>query len=104
MTLETEDKTRSQEAEAPAPEPDVPPEEPEEDVRFVDRVIAFVVLVVPFTFLTVWVQSLLKDRVSLSIHNMVMLAGIVGFLLLVGKASRWISPYRKRMQGNSRFF
>jgi hypothetical protein len=98
MTLETEDRTRIQEAQAPAPEPDVPPEEPDEDVSFIDRVIAFAVLVVPFTFLTVWVQSLLKDRVSLSIHNMVMLAGIVGFLLVVGKASRWLSSYRRRMQ------
>ncbi len=63
-------------------------------VTFPDRVIAFVLLIGPWGLLTVWIQDLLIDRLSTSVTNMVVLAGIIGFLLVVNWASKRIYSLR----------
>ncbi len=65
-------------------------------VTFLDRVIAFVLLIGPWGLLTVWIQDLLIDRLSASVTNMVVLAGIIGFLLVVNWASKRIYSLRVR--------
>jgi len=67
-----------------------------EPVEFVDRVIAFLLIIGPFSYVVAWLQSEFADMVSLSVHNMIMLVAIIGFLLLVGKASKRVHRVRKR--------
>ncbi|MBM3299371.1 MAG: hypothetical protein FJY85_05405 [Deltaproteobacteria bacterium] len=69
-------------------------EDEEEMVTFLDRCIAFVLLLVPWGYLIVWVQGLLLDKVNTTVVNMAVLAGMIGFLVVVDKVSKRI--YRLR--------
>lgn len=75
----------------------VPPVERQpEPVEFLDRVIAFALIIGPFSYLVAWLQSEFADLVSLSVHNMIMLIAIILFLVLVGYASKGVHRIRKR--------
>jgi hypothetical protein len=87
-----EEKDKSEAQDIPSPAPEYEPE----PVEFLDRVIAFVVLIGPFSYMVAWLQSEFADAVSLSVHNMIMLVGIIAFLVLVGYASKRVHRIRKR--------
>ncbi|HMK36494.1 MAG TPA: hypothetical protein VK463_15580 [Desulfomonilaceae bacterium] len=75
-------------------------EEPEvqDYVHFSDRVIAFLILIFPFSFFVDRLQSLLLEHVSQYVNNMIVLAGLVGFLVLVGWLSKKVHGFRKRRE------
>ncbi|MEW6110587.1 MAG: hypothetical protein AB1664_00530 [Thermodesulfobacteriota bacterium] len=71
------------------------------EATFLDRTLAFVVLVGPACYLISWTQELLLDLVPKTVSNMSVLAGIIVFLIGVGWLSKRI--YRVRMKrGESR--
>jgi len=74
--------------------PDQGPEP--QPVEFLDRVIAFLLLIGPFSYLVAWLQSEFAEMVSLSVHNMIMLVAIIAFLILVGYVSKRVHRVRKR--------
>jgi hypothetical protein len=83
-----------------APQTEGPPPLPEEEpdpVEFLDRVIAFLIIIGPFSYLVAWMQEKFADMVSISVHNMILLAAIIGFLVLVGYASKKVHKIRKRI-------
>lgn len=69
--------------------------EPHVEVTFLDRVIAFLLLVWPFSYLISWAQDLTADRLPTSIANIMVLIGIVAFLVVVGWLSKRIYRIRK---------
>ncbi len=92
-TKPTEEKDTSQVEGAPP----LPPEEEPEPVEFLDRVIAFLAIVGPFSYLVAWLQEKFADLVSVYVHNMILLAAIIVFLIVVGYASKGIYRIRKRV-------
>lgn len=66
-----------------------------EQTSFLDKVIAFGVLVLPFSWVLVWIRDQLESHVSKSVNNIVFLIGIVAFLMLVGKVAERVRDYRK---------
>jgi hypothetical protein len=68
----------------------------EELTPFVDKVIAFVLLAIPFSAILAWSQEFLIERFSRSIANIVLLVGIVTFLLSLGQVAKRIHRYRTR--------
>lgn len=99
------------EKEKSAPPPDENPEnEPEqaqpdeanyeeEPIEFLDRLVAFFLVIGPWSILIVKFQELLGDMVTDWTHNMILLAAIVIFLLVVGYVSKWVFRYRKKWRG-----
>ncbi|MCA1959925.1 MAG: hypothetical protein LDL33_03935 [Desulfomonile sp.] len=81
----------------PDPDKQAPQDEaaPEVEVMFLDRVIAFLVLVLPFSYLISKAQDLTVDRLPTSIANIMVLVGIVLFLIVVDKVSKRIYKIRK---------
>jgi len=81
----------------PDPEKHEPQDEtePEVEVTFLDRVIAFLVLVFPFSYLISWAQDMTVDLLPTSISNIMVLVGIVLFLIVVDKVSKRIYRIRK---------
>ncbi|MBI4962739.1 MAG: hypothetical protein HY913_05620 [Desulfomonile tiedjei] len=74
--------------------------EPEEEpIAFLDRLIAFFIVIGPWSLLIVEVQELLGNRISDWTHNMILLAAIVIFLLVVGYLSKWVFRFRKKWHG-----
>jgi putative effector of murein hydrolase LrgA (UPF0299 family) len=71
----------------------------EEPIEFLDRLIAFFLVIGPWSILIVKSQELLGDMVSNWTHNMILLAAIVIFLLVVGYVSKWVFRYRKKWRG-----
>lgn len=74
-------------------------EENPDPVAFLDRLIAFFILIGPFSFLVSYAQELLADYVPTTVNNMMVLAGIIGFLLAVGYLSRKIHAFREARKG-----
>lgn len=73
-------------------------------VTFLDRCIGFTLLVGPWSYLTVLAQDMLQDLLPVKIINMVVLAGIILFLVAVGRLSKWIHRFRmaRRKKGPER--
>lgn len=67
----------------------------EESTSFLDKVIAFGALVLPFSWVLVWIRDQLEAHVSKSVNNIIFLVGIVAFLMLVGKVAERVRDYRK---------
>lgn len=65
-------------------------------VNFSDRVIAFLILIFPFSVFVDRLQSLLLDYVSQYVNNIFVLAGLIGFLVLVGWLSKRVHAFRTR--------
>ncbi len=66
-----------------------------EPTSFLDKVVAFGILVFPFSWVLVSIRDQLESHVTKSVNNIVFLVGIVAFLLVVGKAAERIRDYRK---------
>lgn len=66
-----------------------------EPASFAEKAMAFGALVLPFSWLLVWIRDQLEGFVSKSVSNIVLLIGIVVFLLVVGKVAERIRVYRK---------
>jgi hypothetical protein len=82
-------------------EPDSQQElEDSDQVHFSDRVIAFLILVLPFSLFVDKLQGLLLDYVSQYINNMLVLACLIGFLVLVGWLSKRVHEFRNRNRPN----
>jgi membrane protein YdbS with pleckstrin-like domain len=88
----TEDETLRGTLENPAVQPEQ--ESEEEIVTFLDRLIAFLLLVGPWSYLTVLLQELLQELVPVKVVNMVVLAGLIFFLVAVGWLSRRVRRFR----------
>jgi hypothetical protein len=69
--------------------------EDEDPINFSDRVIAFVILILPFSWSIDKLQELLLDRTSEFVSHMAVLVGLIAFLVLVGWLSKRIHAYRK---------
>lgn len=97
MTHEDKPQQPSEE-EHPADQPVAPRAEPDEEelTPLVDKVIAFVLLAIPFSAFLAWVQDLLIERFSRSITNIVLLVGIVTFLLSLGQVAKRIHRFRTK--------
>lgn len=82
------------------PDEQIPaPQDSEEeiiDVTFLDRVIAFLALIYPFSLLIDKGQELLQDRIATTIRNMLVLVGIIVFLLLVNRVAKLVYALRHR--------
>lgn len=72
--------------------------EPQIEVTFLDRVIAFLLLVWPFSYLISLVQDLMADHLPTSVRNITVLIGIVLFLIVVDKVSKRIYRLRQRQR------
>jgi len=73
----------------------------EEPVEFLDRLIAFFLIIGPWSILIVKVQELLGNMISDWTHNMILLAAIVIFLIVVGYVSKWIHRGRRKWRGHT---
>jgi hypothetical protein len=72
-----------------------------EEAEFLDKVIAFAILILPYCLFYGWVQDLVLAYAP-SANVMTLLFTIIIFLLLVGKSARMIHAFRlKRRQGHS---
>lgn len=69
-------------------------EDNELPVTLLDRVIAFLLLILPFSQIITWGQEQLDGVLPQSIANMGVLVGIIVFLLAVGRLSKIIYGYR----------
>lgn len=70
--------------------------EEEDPVNFSDRVIAFLILILPFAWSIDKAQELLLEKVSEFVSHMTVLVGLIAFLVLVGWLSKHVHAYRKR--------
>ncbi len=73
------------------------PLEDEDHINFSDRVIAFLILILPFSWSIDKAQELLLDKVTEFVSHMAVLVGLIAFLLLVGWLSKRVHAYRKGM-------
>jgi len=71
--------------------------EDEDPINFSDRVIAFLILILPFSWSIDKAQELLLDLVTPFVSHMAVLAGLIAFLVLVGWLSKRVHAYRKTM-------
>jgi hypothetical protein len=71
--------------------------EDEDPINFSDRVIAFLILILPFSWSIDKAQELLLDKVTEFVSHMAVLVGLIAFLLLVGWLSKRVHAYRKGM-------
>jgi len=83
----------------PEPQQQLEPEGEEEQVEFLDRLIAFFIVIGPWSLLIVKAQELLGSMISDWTHNMILLAAIVIFLIVVGYVSKHIHGFRKKWRG-----
>ena len=65
-------------------------------VLFRDKAIAFAVLVVPYAHLLNWIVTSIEDYVPRQVYSLVMVAGIVGFLVLVAFGAHLVTRLRTR--------
>jgi flagellar biogenesis protein FliO len=70
--------------------------EDEDPINFSDRLIAFLILILPFSWSVDKLQEVLQDKVSQYISNMAVLVGLIAFLVLVGWVSKRVHEYRKK--------
>ncbi len=97
MTHEDKPQQPLEEGRSPDQEVAPQPEAGEEQLTpFVDKVIAFALLSIPFSAFLVWAQDLLLERFSRSIAHTVLLIGIVAFLLSLGQVAKRIHRFRTR--------
>ncbi len=73
------------------------PLEEEDHIKFSDRVIAFLILILPFSWGIDKAQELLLDKVTEFVSHMAVLVGLIAFLVLVGWLSKRVHAYRKGM-------
>jgi hypothetical protein len=74
-------------------------EEPQEeviDVTLLDRILACLALIYPFSLLVDKMQELLLGRVAGSVNNMLVLASIIGFLVLVNSVAKRLYAWRQK--------
>jgi hypothetical protein len=93
MTVQQEDKEKSAEA---APVPVEQPEQFEEvePIKFLDKAIAFAILVLPYAYGLNWLVNAIEDHVPRQIYSLVMVAGIIGFLVLVALGAHFVRRIR----------
>jgi len=72
----------------------------EPSVSLLDRAVAALILIFPFSKLIEWAQDKLLAIVSESIAHMAVLVGIILFLLAAGRLSKTIYYYRRKVTGN----
>jgi hypothetical protein len=74
-------------------------EQPDEPVeaRFLDRVIAFSLVIWPFSYLISRSQELLQPILPRMLANLSVLVGLIGFLLVVGWLSKRVYRIRQRL-------
>lgn len=87
------DKTHDE----PTPPEAERPLEDEDPINFSDRVIAFLILILPFSWSINKAQELLLDLVTPFVSHMAVLVGLIAFLVIVGWLSKRIHIYRKAM-------
>jgi uncharacterized membrane protein len=66
------------------------------DVTLLDRIIACLALIYPYSLLVDKMQQLLLDRVGTSVNNMLVLFSLIAFLLLVNAVAKKIYAWRQR--------
>ncbi len=69
--------------------------EDEIQATFIDRVIPFVLLIWPFSYLISACQEFLRPLVPTMISNLSVLVGIIAFLLAVGWLSKRVHRFRR---------
>jgi hypothetical protein len=69
-------------------------EDEPEPVAFIDRLIAFFILIGPWSLLLSYGQDLLGDYVTSWVNNMMVLVGIIVFLIAVGYLSKKVYAFR----------
>ncbi|MEI6134331.1 MAG: hypothetical protein WCP72_05100 [Desulfomonile sp.] len=72
-------------------------EDDEPSSTFLDKAIAFLVLIYPFSKLIELLQDLLHDRLPQSIANISVLIGIIGFLVAIGWLAKIVYTYRIKL-------
>ncbi|MFH0958243.1 MAG: hypothetical protein V1897_06020, partial [Pseudomonadota bacterium] len=72
-------------------------EQEEPSSEFLDKAIAFLLLIYPFSKLIEFVQDQLHDRLPQSIANISVLIGIIGFLVAIGWLAKVIYTYRLKL-------
>jgi len=72
-------------------------EENELPVQFLDRVIAFLLLILPFSMIITWGQEQLDGVMPQSIAHLGVLVGIIVILLAVGRLSKVVYGYRVKL-------
>ena len=72
-------------------------EDDEPSSTFLDKAIAFLVLIYPFSKLIELLQDLLHDRLPQSIANISVLIGIIGFLVAIGWLAKIVYTYRLKL-------
>ncbi len=68
----------------------------EPSVSLLDRAVAALILILPFSKLIEWAQDKLHDILPQSIANMAVLVGIILFLVATGRLSKTIYYYRMK--------
>ena len=92
---ETEQGLRNREMEISDPNTNLEQEEPAS--TFLDKLIAFLVLIYPFSKFIEFLQDQLHDRLPQSIANISVLIGIIGFLVAIGWLAKVIYTYRLKL-------
>ena len=69
----------------------------EPSVSLLDRAVAALILILPFSKLIEWAQDKLHDILPQSIANMAVLVGIILFLVATGRLSKTIYYYRMKL-------
>lgn len=78
-------------------DPNMNLEQEEPASTFLDKLIAFLVLIYPFSKLIEFAQEMLNDLLPQSIANISVLIGIIGFLVTIGWLAKMIYVYRLRL-------
>ncbi len=66
-----------------------------EEAEFLDKIIAFAILIFPYCILFGWAQDLILEYAPAA-NTMSLLISIIVFLLLVGKSARMIHAFRMK--------
>lgn len=78
-------------------DPNINLEQEEPASTFLDKFIAFLVLIYPFSKFIEFLQDQLHDRLPQSISNISVLIGIIGFLVAIGWLAKIIYTYRLKL-------
>ncbi len=96
MTFNPEEKEKTSETPPSTVDPSEEIPEMMDPILFRDKAIAFAILVVPYAHLLNWIVTSIEDHVPRQVYSLVMVAGIIGFLVLVGFGSHAVRRLRTR--------
>ena len=94
MTLNPEDKEKTASTSPDNVEPPEQFEQVPEPVKFRDKAIAFAALVYTYAYCLNWIVNAIEDHVPRQVYSLVMVAGIIGFLVLVAFGSHFVKRLR----------